>query len=63
MTINNVFNQEKDKWFRWSYTSLSFRELKGTPVITTEKFAGIGTREIKPNGIKAIEEIYKLTFN
>ena len=65
--INNtrplyVFDQDKDKWFRWSYTSLSFRELKGTPVITTENFAGIGTREIKPNGILAIEEVYKLTF-
>ena len=68
MAIDNtktvyVFDQEKDKWFRWSYTSLSFRELKGTPVITTENFAGIGTREIKPNGILAIEEVYNLTFN
>jgi hypothetical protein len=68
MAIDNtktvyVFDQEKDKWFRWSYTSLSFRELKGTPVITSENFAGIGTREIKPNGILAIEEVYKLTFN
>jgi hypothetical protein len=68
MAIDNqktvyVFDQEKDKWFRWSYTSLSFRELKGTPVITSENFAGIGTREIKPNGILAIEEVYKLTFS
>ena len=58
-----VFDQDKDKWFRWSYTSLSFRELKGTPVITSENFAGIGTREIKPNGILAIQEVYNLTFN
>ena len=68
MAIDNqktvyVFDQDKDKWFRWSYTSLSFRELKGTPVITTENFAGIGTREIKPNGILAIQEVYNLTFN
>jgi hypothetical protein len=68
MAIDNrktvyVFDQEKDKWFRWSYTSLSFRELKGTPVITTENFAGIGTREIKPNGILAIQEVYNLTFS
>jgi hypothetical protein len=67
MAIDNskvvyVFDQEKDKWFRWSYTSLSFRELKGTPVITTENFAGIGTREIKQNGILAIKEVYNLTF-
>jgi hypothetical protein len=68
MAIDNrktvyVFDQEKDKWFRWSYTSLSFRELKGTPVITSENFAGIGTREIKPNGILAIQEVYNLTFS
>jgi hypothetical protein len=68
MAINNgkfvyVFDQDKDKWFRWSYTSLSFIEVTKPLKISYENFAGIGTREIKPNGIKAIEEIYKLTFN
>ena len=68
MAINNekfvyVFDQDKDKWFRWSYTSLKFIEVKKTLKISYENFAGIGTREIKPNGIRAIEEIYKLTFN
>ena len=68
MAINNgkfvyVFNQDKDKWFRWSYTSLKFIEVTKPLKISYENFAGIGTREIKPNGIKAIEDIYKLTFN
>ena len=68
MAINNgkfvyVFDQDKDKWFRWSYTSLKFIEVAKPLKISYENFAGIGTREIKPNGIKAIEEIYKLTFN
>lgn len=68
MAINNgkfvyVFDQDKDKWFRWSYTSLKFIEVIKPLKISYENFAGIGTREIKPNGIKAIEEIYKLTFN
>jgi hypothetical protein len=68
MAINNgkfvyVFDQDKDKWFRWSYTSLSFIEVTKPLKISYENFAGIGTREIKPNGIRAIEEIYKLTFN
>jgi hypothetical protein len=68
MAINNgkfvyVFDQDKDKWFRWSYTSLRFIEVTKPLKISYENFAGIGTREIKPNGIKAIEEIYKLTFN
>lgn len=68
MAINNgkfvyVFDQDKDKWFRWSYTSLRFIEVTKPLKISYENFAGIGTREIKPNGIKAIEEVYKLTFN
>ena len=68
MAINNgkpvyVFDQDKDKWFRWSYTSLKFIEVTKHLKISYENFAGIGTREIKPNGIKAIEEIYKLTFS
>ena len=68
MAINNgkfvyVFDQDKDKWFRWSYTSLKFIEVTKPLKISYENFAGIGTREIKPNGIKAIEDLYKRTFN
>lgn len=68
-SINNnkplyVFDQNKDKWFRWSYTSLSFIEIEKELVkINFENFAGIGTRQIKDNGIKAIEDLYKRTFN
>lgn len=68
MAINNskfvyVFDQDKDKWFRWSYTSLKFIELTEPLKISYENFSGVGTREIKPNGINAIKELYKLTFN
>ena len=58
-----VFDQDKVKWFRWSYTALKFIEVKEDLKINFENFAGIGTREIKPNGIKAIEDLYKRTFN
>lgn len=66
MAIDNkkavfVFEQDLEKWFRWSYTSESFVETK-VPKINTQDFAGIGTREIKPNGIEAIKEVYNLTF-
>ena len=66
--INNirdvyVFDQIKLKWHRWSYSTMSFLELKETPRIQTQNFAGIGTREITTDGIKAIEEVYKITFN
>jgi hypothetical protein len=57
-----VFDQIKDKWFRWSYNSLRFMELKGVPSITEQDFAGIGTREIQPNGVKAIRDVYEKTF-
>lgn len=58
-----VFDQGKDKWFRWSYTSLSFVELNKTPSINYIDFAGIGTRELQPNGIKAIRDVYETTKN
>jgi len=68
MGINNervvyVFDQLKDNWFRWSYTSLSFIKLDKTPIITEYNFAGIGTREIKENGINAINDVYLKTLN
>ena len=68
MGINNdrevyVFDQNLSKWFRWSYNSLRFVELKQTPKITDENFAGIGTREINPDGLKSIREVYENTFN
>jgi len=64
MGINNerevfVFDQVRDKWFRWSYSTLQFVEIKDTPVITNNDFAGIGTRELEPNGLKAIRDVYE----
>jgi len=66
MAVNNqkevyVFDQIKDKWFRWSYSSLSYVECQ-CPKITYQNFAGIGTREIKSNGIQAIRDVYNKTF-
>lgn len=56
-----VFDQNRDKWFRWSYSALRFIEIV-EPCISYQDFAGIGTRNIKQNGIRAIEGIYKKTF-
>ena len=66
MAINNekevnVFDQKQDQWFRWSYSSLSFVKIK-PPKIEFLNFAGIGTRNIQQNGIEAIKELYKKTF-
>lgn len=58
-----VFDQVKKEWFKWSYNSMSFVVLKETPKISFQNFAGIGTREINEDGIKAIKELYEKTFN
>ena len=67
MSINNqrevfVYDQIIDKWFRWSYISLTFIELPEAPIITCENFAGVGTRKLNSNGLKAIREVYEKTF-
>lgn len=67
MAIDNqkevfVFDQEKNSWFKWSYSKSIFRIIKNTPKITKNNFAGIGARKIKENGIQAIENIYKSSF-
>ena len=58
-----VFDQGKDRWFRWSYNSLRFVEMKDVPAITEQDFAGIGTRELAANGESAIRSVYKKTFS
>lgn len=68
MAINHqipvwVFDQKEDKWFRWSYSSLNFVAHNDIPEITFQNFAGIGTRQIIPNGIQAIRSVYEKTFN
>lgn len=57
-----VFDQNKDSWFKWSYTTMSFLKIDYIPKITCKNFAGIGTREINDNGKKAISDIYEETF-
>jgi len=66
MAINNkkpvnVFDQDLKSWFRWSYNTMSFIKCD-EPIITSNNFAGIGTREITSDGIKAIESILDKTI-
>ena len=64
MAINNnkpvhVFDQDKGRWFTWK--DGNFVE-EPSPVLT-ERFAGIGTRQINDSGRAAIKEIFSRTFN
>jgi hypothetical protein len=56
-----VFDQPREKWFKWSYSSNSFFDSE-CPSIEFQDFAGIGTREINEAGINAIKEVYTKTF-
>jgi hypothetical protein len=54
-----VFEQDKNKWFIWSDAQNKFIEYD-TPKISSYNFAGIGTREINSNGVKAIHDVVNL---
>lgn len=57
-----VYEQKIKSWFRWSALSEKFVRLDECPRITDRNFAGIGTREINPDGVAAIKELYSKTF-
>lgn len=59
----NVYDQIKKKWFKWSYNTNSFIELKEDPIILCEDFAGIGTRKINQYGVEAIKNLFIKTFS
>jgi hypothetical protein len=54
-----VFDQDADGWFRW--TGEVWESISG-PAITHPRIAGTGTRLIKPNGIRAINELFDRSF-
>jgi hypothetical protein len=57
-----VFEQNLEKWFKWSFNALRFVEVQD-PKISVQDFAGIGTREINGSGINAIKNLYFKTFS
>lgn len=52
-----VFDQFKNNWYKYNYTNEIFEVYKDKPILL-DAFAGIGTREINENGIKAIKELF-----
>jgi hypothetical protein len=52
------FDQENVCWNIYNYEEKKFEKIGYIPKLT-ENFAGVGTREINENGIKAIQEILK----
>jgi hypothetical protein len=56
-----VFDQPFDTWYAFNYDADRFEAIL-TPAISTFDFAGIGTRDLKPNGERAIRNVYDKTF-
>jgi ribosomal protein L20A (L18A) len=57
----NVFDQEKDRWFKWDGTKWQALGADG-PIITHPHFTGTGTRTLQDNGRQAIEQLYERSF-
>src|SRR6476620_1209427 len=56
-----VFDQDKDGWFRWTgsdWSALGDR----TPTIAHPHFTGTGTRQIRDDGKRAIEDLFTNSF-
>jgi hypothetical protein len=58
-----VFDQDKDTWLRWSGERWDALSKHDAPVITHPHFTGTGTRELRDNGRKAIEELFSRSFD
>jgi hypothetical protein len=56
-----VYNQKDSKWYKYNYNTNVFEVYNDTPVLTN-KYAGIGTRNLKDNGKQAIKDVYEKTF-
>jgi len=58
-----VFDQDKDTWLRWSGERWDAMWKHDAPVITHPHFTGTGTRELRDNGRKAIEDLFSRSFD
>lgn len=57
MSINHnkeifVFDQIRNKWFKWSYNTMSFIKMSETPKIEVQNFAGIGRDKLTKMELK-----------
>lgn len=58
-----VFDQQRNKWYKSVYKEDGSLNMVATDTpVLTKHFAGIGTKHLQPNGIKAIRDVYEKTF-
>jgi len=58
----HVFDQEKNSWFTWSGEDWEKRTSANGPIITHAHFTGTGTRRLRPNGARAIDDLFTRSF-
>ena len=58
-----VFDQEKDRWFRWTGDAWLALGDGEPPLITHPHFTGTGTRHLRENGARAIEALFTASFD
>jgi hypothetical protein len=58
-----VFDQDKDTWLLWRGNGWDTLGRSNAPVITHPHFTGTGTRELRDNSRKAIEDLFARSFD
>jgi hypothetical protein len=58
-----VFDQDDDGWFRWDGTDWHALTRAEPPTVAHPHFTGTGTRSIRDNGKRAIEELFARSFD
>lgn len=55
-----IFHQGVGTWLKYNYKNKLFDKIDTVPILK-KSFAGIGTRNLKPNGLQAIIDVYNKT--
>lgn len=58
-----VFDQDKNGWNRWTGNDWAAVAPSEAPVIAHPHFTGTGTRRLRDNGKRAIEELFARSFD
>jgi hypothetical protein len=58
----HVFDQENNSWFTWTGEDWEKRSSANGPLIAHTHFSGTGTRTLKANGKRAIEDLFTRSF-
>ena len=58
----SVFDQDQDHWFNWNGSDWQPLDRTADPVIAHPHFTGTGTRSLRDNGKRAVEELFARSF-